>query len=265
MIASLPMYPADRDAVGALWDALSSILTDMGVSGLPAQLLWPDDLHAHWRRPDLLLSQTCGYPLVTGLADDVHVVGTFHYTAPYCDGPNYRSVVIARADDGREDLRLFRGCRVAYNSRDSQSGYNGFRALVAPLAINGRLFGEAIATGSHHASMRAVAGGQADVAAVDCISFTAIGRQELGLVAALKVIGLTELAPGLPLITPKSNGAGLVGILRTTLGQLVADPGLADIRQRLMIKAFTPLELADYAPIRRMEQAAFAAGYPDLA
>ncbi len=265
MIASLPMYPADRDAVGALWDALSSILIDMGVSGVPTQLLWPDDLHPHWRRPDLLLSQTCGYPLVTGLADDVNVIGTFNYSAPHCEGANYRSVIIARADDGREDLRSFRGCRVAYNSRDSQSGYNGFRALVAQLAINGRFFGEATATGSHHASMQAVAKGDADIAAVDCISFAAIGRQELGLAAALKVIGLTELAPGLPLVTHKSNGEGLVSVLRAALRQLVADPGLADIRQRLMISRFTLLEFADYAPIRRMERAAFAAGYADLA
>ena len=90
-IASLPMYDFDRDAVEAWWRGIALALQAEGVSGVPSALEWPDDLGAHWRDSRVLLSQTCGYPLMTTLMGDVQVVGAFCYTAPGCFGIHYRS------------------------------------------------------------------------------------------------------------------------------------------------------------------------------
>jgi ABC-type phosphate/phosphonate transport system substrate-binding protein len=99
----------------------------------------PADLLSHWRQPDLLLSQTCGYPLVT-LLPEVQTVGCFHYSAPGCEGIDYRSLLVARAADNARSLADFRGRRAICNSPDSQSGYNVLLKMVAPLAREGRFF-----------------------------------------------------------------------------------------------------------------------------
>ena len=59
-LASLPMYLANRPAVATLWELLRHSLAGAGLQRLPTALTWPDDYHAHWLEPDLLLSQTCG-------------------------------------------------------------------------------------------------------------------------------------------------------------------------------------------------------------
>lgn len=66
----------------------------------------PGDLLAHWRQPTLLLSQTCGYPLVTQLPE-VQTVGCFHYAAPGCEGRRYRSLLVVREADSHRMLGDF--------------------------------------------------------------------------------------------------------------------------------------------------------------
>jgi len=265
MIASLPMYPVARASVFAFWRAIASRLRAHGVTGVPASLDWPDDLPRHWRHPDLLLSQTCGYPLVTRLKDDVRVVGAFAYSAEGCSGVRYRSVVIARADDPARNVAEFGSRRVAFNSPDSQSGYNSFRTLIAPLSRTGPFFSEVVATGSHAASMRAVANDIADIAAIDCVSYAQICAAEPDLCRSLKVVGMTASAPGLPLITRGAATDDEIATLRAVLVEVARDPALADVRADLMIAGFEPLEPGAYAEILAMENTAIAAGYPSLA
>lgn len=88
---------------------------------------WPEsDLLNHWQQPALILSQTCGYPLVTQLPE-VQVVGCFHYTAAGCEGSHYRSFLVTRSEDRPLTLADFRGRRAVCNSPDSQSGYHALR------------------------------------------------------------------------------------------------------------------------------------------
>ncbi len=98
----------------------------------------PGDLLAHWRQPTLLLSQTCGYPLVTQLPE-VQTVGCFHYAAPGCEGRRYRSLLVVREADSHRMLGTF-GRRAVCNAEHSQSGYNVLRKMVAPFSREGRFF-----------------------------------------------------------------------------------------------------------------------------
>lgn len=96
-LLAFPMYAVDRADTRALWLAVKGLLAARGV---PVEDV-PDgpesDLLTHWQQPGLILSQACGYPLVTQLPD-VQVVGCFHYTAPGCEGIHYRSVLAVREE-----------------------------------------------------------------------------------------------------------------------------------------------------------------------
>ena len=247
-VASLPMYDADPQAVDAWWAAISRALRARGLPDVPGALARPQELAAHWRDPRLVLSQTCGYPLVTGLAGDVQVVGAFRYTAPGCVGVEYRSHLVARLGDA-ESVEGFRGRAVAINSYDSHSGWNALRGLVAPLSRRGAFFGEEVITGSHRRSLAAVQSGSADIAAIDCVSLAALRRREPEALRGLQVVGSTALGPGLPLITAKTTRPDELEAIRAALRDACADPTVSEVREALFIDGFESLSVEAWALI----------------
>ena len=263
-IASLPMYLAHRPALEALWELLRQALAANGMGRLPADLTWPDNYHAHWLAPALLLSQTCGYPLTHGLAGQVQLVGCFAYGAPQCEGIFCRSVLVARSAHAHLALEGFRGLRVAFNAPDSQSGFNALRAMVAPLARGGRFFASALQTGGHSASVAAVRAGQADVAAIDCVTYAALQRYTPQAAQGLCVIGTTEAYPGLPLVTALATSAAEVALLQQALRAVVADPQAANTLEALGITGFETPDLGVYQRCVEMRESAEALGYSNL-
>ena len=264
-LASLPMYLANRLAVAALWELLRQSLADAELQCQPAALSWPDDYHAHWLAPDLLLSQTCGYPFIDDLAGKVQLLGAFAYDAPQCSGIACRSVLVARAEHGNFGLEGFRGLRAAFNAANSQSGYNAFRALVAPLAVNGQFFASALDTGGHGASVAAVREGRADLAAIDCVTYAALARYTPQATEGLCIVATTEAYPGLPLITAKGTSAAEIAQLQNALRALIASAAAAPTLQALNIVGFEVPEPGIYQRCVDMRESAHALDYPLLA
>lgn len=263
-IAALPMYDIDHGSVERLWDGLAGHLESQGIE-IPARLDWPDRLDAHWRRPDLLLSQTCGYPLVEELAGDVGVVGAFHFAIEGCSGFDYSSRIVVRDTDGAREIADFRGRIAAFNGANSQSGYNSLRALVAPLARGGRFFAATVESGAHRRSLDLIRSGKADIAAIDCVSFALVERFEPAALDGLATIGWTAAAPGLPLITAGRSGADELERLRIGIEAALADPDLAPAREALFIAGFSRVDLADYRRCTQMKAEAVRLGFPVLA
>jgi ABC-type phosphate/phosphonate transport system substrate-binding protein len=219
-------------------------------------------LHELWTDPDLLLAQTCGYPLVTSLAGKVTLLATPCYNAPGCDGPLYRSAIIVRADDPATTLAGLRGRRCAINDPASNSGMNVLRAAVAPLAQGApRFFSEIITTGAHAASVHAVATALADVAAIDCITWAHLQQLRPGETSGLRVLGWTDATPGLPLITSPHTDAPTRHALLLALDDAAKDHGLASARSALLLTGFAQLLPEDYDPILAFEQRAEATSY----
>lgn len=265
MIASLPMYGIDRPAVERFWAGLGAAIRRRGLDA-PEQLTWPETgLEAHWRAPNLLISQACGYPLVEGISRDVRVVGAFQFAVEGCRGTDYASRLVARSERAGDDIAAFRGTVAAYNGANSQSGYNALRATVAPHAESGRFFAATIESGSHRRSLDLVRTGAADIAAIDCISLALIERFEPEAVAGLTGIGWTPPAPGLPLVTSALTSRADLERLRLSVEEAVADPELAEARTALFISRFSRLDLADYARCTAMKRSAERLGYPALA
>jgi ABC-type phosphate/phosphonate transport system substrate-binding protein len=215
-IASLGMYdsPELHDANDALWSAIAVHLRAAGIRDVPDRLdrtRPPDEI---WGDPDLLLAQACGYPLATQWRDRLRYVATPRYAAAGCEGATHRSRLVVRQDDAAIALPALRGRRVAVNAADSNTGMNLLRALVAPLATDGRFFGSIVRTGSHHASAQAVASGEADIAALDCVTFAHLERAEPTLARALRTLAWSAPSPGLPLVTAATTSDADLRILR---------------------------------------------------
>ena len=259
-IAALPMYNVTPALAGAWRAFLDDVLR--GVT--PAcRIVEPDEkLHTFWRRPNVLLSQTCGYPLMHGLNDHVQLVATPRFDAPGCEGADYSSVLVTRTDTPFDSLAACRGARAAYNQDDSNSGMNVFRHAVAPLAREGAFFSAVLRTRSHLGSLRAVAENRADVAAIDCVTFAFVRDELPELAQKVRQIGVTAASPGLPLIASNNVPLTTIETLREALNAAhLAQPERA---KHLRLKGFSTLPLADYERIEHLENEARALGYARL-
>ena len=253
MTVSLPMYdwPEVRDSTDAWWRGIAGHL------GTTEMLTRVADYTALWRLPDLLFSQTCGYPFTHGFAGRLTLVATPHYDADGCDGPRYQSIVFARAGGAPE---AFRGGIAAVNNPDSMSGMLALKLVFAPLARGGRFFGRAIAAGSHSNSMAAVRDGRADVCAIDAVCVALARRYRPGDLEGLVEIARSPMVPGLPYVTVSGN----VAALRAALARAFADPALRETRDHLLLTGFSLLDARDYQQISDLEAAMEAAGGLEL-
>lgn len=233
-----------RWATDALWSAVAARLAAAGIAAPPALSRGPA-VHELWADPALLLSQTCGNPYVRTYRDRLRLVATLRYAAPGCDGPRYSSVLVVRADAPGDGLADFRGAVCAVNSWDSLSGWV---ALAAALP-EPQFFRAALVTGAHADSVAAVAAGEADIAAIDCVTYALLQRHRPAATAGLRVIGRTALAPSLPLVTRRDTDDGTVEALRSALRDALADPALAEVRAALLIEGIEILGEADYDAI----------------
>src|SRR3546814_8202871 len=84
MRASLPMYdlPGLEAATDAWWAGLAAAFRAEGLHQVPERLTREGGHAALWTAPDLLFSQTCGYPLTHALAGRVTLVATPIYDCP---------------------------------------------------------------------------------------------------------------------------------------------------------------------------------------
>lgn len=207
MIATLPMYdwPEHRAANDALWAAMRDALSSAGFDA-PAKLIRNEPLEPLWTAQDLLIAETCSWPLATSLAGRVRYVATLVRTAPGCEDGFYRSAVVARSEGHPDapvpemasaELPSLTGKTLAYNGLDSLSGYV---ALATDAKVD---FDDRFETGSHRASIIAVAEGRAEIAAIDAYTWHLARRYE-PMAQHLSAIGWTARRPALPLVTNAS-------------------------------------------------------------
>lgn len=251
-VAALPMYdwPELAPATDRLWAGLRDALRGAGVAA-PDALTRDAGRMAVWTDPRLVLGQTCGLPFVRDLAGRVALVGAPDYGVPGCRPGWYRSAVVVRGDDPRSGLAEFRGARLAVNGRDSHSGWVAILHHAAPLARNRRFFGAVAVSGAHRASVAMVAEGEADIAAIDFVSWR-YAQAFLPEAARLRVLMLTDPTPGLPYVAAAGTDVELhSAAVAAGLGGL--DAG---VRATLGIAGLGRLEAADYGLIDRRLKAA---------
>lgn len=223
-------WPERRDDVDAEWVVIRDRLRGAGIDA-PDELMRGLEEQDLWRHPDLLFTQTCWGPMERGLAGHVQVVGQPSYDGIEGGaGPLYSSAIVVRGTgeavpsghgvDAEIPLDLLRNRRLAFNSPDSMSGLIGLTRDLEALNENLDIFSALVETGSHRDSIKAVAGGRADVAAIDCMSWH-LARLHEPAASNVQVVGWTAKRMGLPFITAASTPTDLVGALSAAItGQI---------------------------------------------
>lgn len=205
MIASLMMYnlPQMRPAISRYWQTIRVALEDHGIAA-PTELSQDTPAFEVWTHPDLILSQTCGMPYRQRLAGKVNYVGTPDLGLTDCPPGYYRSAFVVRMADTRSCLSRFSQATFAVNETLSQSGW------AAPWAhLNGWWFSRFFHSGGHVESAKAVASGQADIAALDAQTWRLLCRHD-PVAEQLRVLEWTAPTPGLPYITARQNDPAIV-------------------------------------------------------
>ncbi|MBO6716477.1 MAG: PhnD/SsuA/transferrin family substrate-binding protein [Rhizobiaceae bacterium] len=216
--ADLPAVP------GGISDQAGNVVAPDPATMPPDEL----DMHMLWRHPALLFGQTCWGPMELGLGEHVQVVGQPDYsTFEGGDGAFYSSAIVMRKGETRRQqppgggeailpIEVMRGARLAFNGPDSMSGVIALTRDLEAAGENLDLFGGSVETGSHRGSVVAVAGGKADICAVDCRTWALVKRFE-PMATDVEVVGWTARRKGLPYITSRHVPPEVVDGMRDAL------------------------------------------------
>lgn len=239
MIASLPMY--DRRETAAALDRLWCHIRAHLDFKTPSTLTRGGNLWDQWQAPDLVLSQTCGYPYRARLKGHVQLVASPQNDLPGCPPGHYNSVFVTRADDPRRDLTDFADAVFAFSEPLSQSGWAAPQNHVADLGFT---FSNDLCTGAHIRSARAVAERSADIACLDAVSWRLIQQHE-PYAANLQEITRTAPTPAPPFITAPGQNAAQI---RAALAAGIDAIGEAD-RETLGLYGLTDVPEAAYLAV----------------
>jgi len=141
---------------------------------------------------------------------------------------------------------------------------NLLRAAVAPIADGAHYFASVHSSGSHQRSAELVVAGEADVAAIDCVTWEHLQRLRPLLTQRLKVIGWTPASPCLPFVTSRLTSETVVHSLRSSIAEVFADAALRHARELLFLVDVDLVPDTTFARVLRLERAAHDWGYPTL-
>ncbi len=215
-------------------------------------------------RSDLLFGHTCGYPLLKTHSEEYSAFCVPVFDVDGTQGKLYSSRLIVPAGSGIGSLGECRGMVAAVNGYDSNSGMNLLRYELAQAGASPGYFSAVKITGSHMGSFEAVAANEAQLAAIDCVSYQLIADEKPALAAAVDCIGFTARCCGLPFVLAREHDtpelrASLLDGLHQSLAR--ASNEALDC---LHLRAFASVDDSAYASILDMENQAISMGYADL-
>jgi ABC-type phosphate/phosphonate transport system substrate-binding protein len=158
--------------------------------------------------------------------------------ARFAGRPLYSSEVVVRSDSRFQSFEDLRGSRLAVNEPSSWSGY----WVVLQRVKDWGYFREVVEAGFHQRSLRLVAAGEVDAAAIDCQVLAVEIRNDPALARRLRVVQTLGPAPSQPVVVRSGLDAGVKAALRERLLNLPA----GELRP-FFIEAFAPP--LDYAGI----------------
>jgi phosphonate transport system substrate-binding protein len=182
----------------------------------------------------------------------------------YGGEPIYFSDVIVRREHPARTFAELRGCRWAYNDRDSHSGYNITRYTLVRLGETRGFFGSVVEAGWHQEAIRLVAEGRVDAAAIDSQVLAVELREHPELRARLRVIDALGPATIQPVVAATRLPTALRDDLQAALLAMGDDAAMREWLEYGFIERFVPVTDARYDDIRAMVAAAEAADFLTL-
>ena len=169
------------------------------------------------------------------------------------NGPVYYSYIIVRSDRGIEAFEQLQGKRFAFMDPLSNSGFLYPRYLLAMIGKSpDEFFSRHFFIHSHDNSMKAVADGLADGAAVDSLVYDQEIADEPAYASKLKVIQKSPPFAISPIVASPKTEASLRDRLRAVLTGMKDDPQAAAALSALGIRGFQDIDDGAYNSIREM-------------
>ncbi|HYQ98786.1 MAG TPA: PhnD/SsuA/transferrin family substrate-binding protein [Casimicrobiaceae bacterium] len=268
MIGSARMYSVGPAAQAAWRAVLEWVFARAGIAGEVLDYPAPQPLSALWARPDLACAFMCGYPFATAARRPTLLAAPVPSPAPYGERAVYWTDVVVAATASFVRIEDVFGGRFAWTDRDSQSGWQAPRLLLAPYAQRrgGPLFAATVGPLVTPREVAvAVAEGRADAGPLDSYAHALLHAHEPGLAARLRVIARTPATPIPPLVGAASLDAGVASRLRAALLEVGAASALAAARSALLLDGFAAVDADAYDRLVADAATADAQGYPALA
>lgn len=192
----------------------------------------------------------CSGPYVAGHDE----FGLELLAAPVVGGKStYTAVFIVPAASGARRLEDLRGRSFAFVDALSFTGHLLPLSRVAALGGGaGGFFGRTVFTGSHDASVRTVAQGLVDGAAVDNLLLDHLRLTRPAEVAGVRVIEESGPYAGPPVVVRPGLDPALTARLREIFLGLDGDEAGRAVLRRIGVERFVACRDADYDPIRRV-------------
>lgn len=254
-------WPETEAQTDRLWKQLATLLQDNGMD-CPVTLSRNTASAKLWTSGTCLFSQTCGWPYINHLNTHLSLITTPVYDIDGCSGPYHNSRLVCRVDDQRQTLSEFSGATVAINEPNSQSGHQAMKSALTAASVSAPFFSKGIVSGAHRQSIQLVADGQADICAIDPVSWQLALRYNTKQTDTLRVIGNGPQIPGLPLVCSHEYA----DIMKTNdiaakVEKLLRDDLDSDMREHLFISGASKLSDEDYRILIELDKAAAVAGH----
>lgn len=239
-----PVYRAVAEAVGARLGLAATLDT-----GTDPEALATDAFD---------IAFVCS-PLYLWLADREHplaeaVAAPVLEGARYGDAPVYFSDLVVARDAPFSSFEDLRGASCAYNEPWSWSGRDVLLHRLAAMGERGAFFARTVKAGFHQRSLRLVAAGGVDAAAIDSQALAMELREHPGLAERIRVIEVLGPSTIQPVIASTALPADTRVRLREAFADLAHDPSLRAPFAFGLIRRWTPMTDADYDGMRARER-----------
>ena len=174
--------------------------------------------------------------------------------APMVNGKTtYNSYIIVNADSSISKFSDLKGKTFAFTDEQSNTGKLVPTYMIAKLGETPEtFFSKFIYTGSHDASISAVANNIVDGAAIDSLIYDYLKKRRPGLISSTKII---EVSPpfGIPMVVARPDlNQDLKSKLRSFLLSADSDPQIKNVLANMEIEKFTIIDDSAYNSIREM-------------
>lgn len=264
-IANARMYAVAPAAEAAWRGLLGHIAADAGLDLDYLPYPAPAPLETLWTRPDLGAVFMCGYPIALELAKIVPIAAPIPDLDWAAGRARYRSNLIVRKDAPFKTLEETFGGKAGWTIAHSHSGFNafrhhllGYRSKNAPKLYR-EMQGNLVTA---RAILDAVREGKIDIGPLDAYWHALIARHAPDLVAGIRVLAATALAPMPAFVASPDLGEAAIGRLRAAFSRAAGQPWFADFADPLLLSGFEGVEAADFAPMLAWQKAAIEADYP---
>ena len=236
--ASLPMYdfPEIRETTKAWWQGIAKHMKHQGINNIPVDLTHDVPVKELWLAENLFLSQCCGFDVLNSYKDHLSVLMISDWNVEGCDTGQYSSFIVVHTDSLYRNIAELKDSTAVINGPESHSGMNALFSTIQPHSLDGQFFKTIHISGAHADSLRFIQSQQADVAAIDCVTFALLKRYRPAALLGIRVLCQSKSAPALPYVTSINTSIATQLAMQTALQDAFNDPDLAQLREKLLLK-----------------------------